>query len=149
MCDMLMVVRSDKLTEKGTALERLLISDAEVESDVERLAEEGRNYFRIDSSTGSVVFSDDGLNDRLRIGIILTGRYFAWKLKKADSPGLSISDIAKAIGRKVTSLSGPAATLVEDGIVTSTDHKYTIVFQRIPEFYKELKVRTTGKPVAG
>jgi len=67
----------------------------------------------------------------------LIGKYFAVKAGLSNvSDSLSVSEIARELGRPKTALSGPLKELLTKGFIEKlTDRKYRIAYQRIQEIF--------------
>ena len=94
-------------------------------------------YQRFQDILTKIIFQNFGsLNDKQRIAIVLLGKYFANRLKMVENPSLSISEIAKEIGRPMTTLSGNMKELVTKGYVEYLPgKKYRVAYHRIKEIF--------------
>jgi predicted transcriptional regulator len=128
------------MEEESEILRKLVVDEKDVIKELEKLVEQSQKYFRIESTSGKIVFQDYGsLSDKQRIAVVLIGRYFASKLKLIEDPSLSISEIAKEIGRPMTTLSKYTRDLVDRGYVEYLPgKKYRIAYHRIKEIYNDI-----------
>ena len=128
------------MAEESEILKKLVVDEKDIVKELERLVEEAQKYFRIESPSGKIIFQDYGsLVDRQRVAILLVGKYFAFKLKMIEDPSLSISEIAKEIGRPMTTLSKPTKELVDKGYIEYLPgKKYRIAHHRVKEIFSEV-----------
>jgi DNA-binding MarR family transcriptional regulator len=121
-------------------LKKLVVEEKDIVKELEKLVEEAQKYFRIESPSGKIVFQDYGsLTDRQRIVILLLGKYFASKLKLIEDPSLSISVIAKELGRPMTALSKHTRELVDKGYIEYLPgKKYRVAYHRVKEIFNDV-----------
>lgn len=130
------------MIEENEILKRLVVEEKDITKVMEKLVDEASKHFRIEKPSGRIIFEDFGLlNDKQRIAIVLVGKYFAHRLKIIENPSLSISEIAKELGRPMTALSGNIKELVKNGYVEYLPgKKYRIAYHRIKEIFNELLI---------
>ena len=128
------------MAEESDILKKLVIDEKETTKGLEDMVDKASKYFRIEKSTGRILFKDFGsLNDKQRITIILLGKYFANKLKFIEDHSLSISEVAKEIGKPMTTLSGKMKELVKEGyVVYLPGKKYGVAYHRISEMFDNI-----------
>ena len=128
------------MSEENEILKKLVIDEKDVIKEIEKLVEKSQRFFKIESPSGKIVFQDYGsLSDKQRIAVVLIGRYFASKLKIIEDPSLSISEIAKEIGRPMTALSKHTRELVDRGYIEYLPgKKYRIAYHRIKEIFDDV-----------
>ena len=128
------------MSEESEILKKLVVDEKDIIKELEKLVEAAQKYFRIESPTGKIIFQDFGtLIDKQRVAILLVGKYFAYKLKMIENPAMSISEIAKEIGRPMTALSRHTRELVDKGYVEYLPgKKYRIAYHRIKEIFNEV-----------
>ncbi len=121
-------------------LQKLVVDEKDTIRDLERLVNESSKFFKIEKPTGRIIFVNFGdLSDPKRICIVMIGKYFANKLELVESPNLSISDIAKEIGKPMTTLSSPMRDLTKKGYVEKLPgRKYRIAYHRISEILEKV-----------
>jgi DNA-binding MarR family transcriptional regulator len=125
-------------------LEKLVIDKTEMKKNLDQLVEKSLKVFRIEKEGGKIIFQNFGaLSDSDKICTFLIGKYFATELEIIKDNTLSVSQIAKEIGRPITALSGPIKELVNRGFVEwLPTRKYRIVYHRMDEILDYL-VNTT------
>lgn len=131
------------MPEETDILQKLVVEDGDIRKEMEKMVEEAQKHFRIEKSSGKVIFQNFGdLNDKQRIATLLLGKYFAFQLKIIEYPLLSISDVAKELGRPVTTLSGNMKELVTKGYVEYVPNgkKYRISYHRMREIFDDLLI---------
>lgn len=128
------------MVEENEILEKLVVEEKDITKEMEKLVEEASKHFRIEKPSGKIIFQNFGsLNDKQRIAIILLGKYYAGRLKMIENSSLSISEIAKEIGRPMTTLSGNMKELVNKGYVEYLPgKKYRVAYHRIKEIFDDV-----------
>jgi len=128
------------MPEENEILKRLVVEEKDITKEMEKLVDEASKFFRIEKPSAKIIFQDFGsLNDKQRIAIILLGKYFAHKLKMLENPSLSISEIAKELGRPMTTLSGNMKELISKGYVEYLPgKKYRVAYHRIKEIFDDI-----------
>jgi hypothetical protein len=128
------------MIDEKDILQKLVIDEKDVTKDMVKLVEEATKIFRIESPSGKIIFQNFGvLSDKNRLLVILTGKYFANRLDMLENASLSISDMAKELGRPMTTLSGPIRDLVKTGYVENLPgRKYRIAYHRIKEIFDDV-----------
>jgi predicted Rossmann fold nucleotide-binding protein DprA/Smf involved in DNA uptake len=128
------------MTEEETILAKLVVDEKDVTRNLEKLVEEATKYFKIERQSGKIIFQNYGiLTDKQRVATVLIGKYFAYRLKLIKDPSLSISEIAKELGRPMTALSGPAKELVVKGYIENLPgRKYRVAFHRMKEIFEDI-----------
>ena len=128
------------MTSENEILNKLVVEEKDISKEMEKLVEEATKYFRIERPSGRILFQNFGaLSDKQRISIILMGKYFANKLGIIENASMSISEIAKDLGRPMTALSGPVKELVTKGFVESLPaRKYRVAYHRINEIFEKI-----------
>ena len=126
------------MTSEKEILKKLLVDEEDILKDLSELIGKAKNIFVIERSTGKILFKNFGkLTDPQRITALLVGRYFAEKLDIIDDDSMGVSEIAGALGRPKTSLSGPLKDLSTRRYVEKTDNKkYKIAHNRIQDIFK-------------
>lgn len=127
------------MTDESEILKKLVVEEKDVTKEMEKLVEEASKHFRIEKPSGRIIFQNFGaLSDRQRIAIVLLGKYFAYRLMLIENPSLSISEIAKELGRPMTTLSGPIKELVTKGYVENLPgRKYRVAYHRMKEIFDD------------
>lgn len=125
------------MTDEKEILKKLVVEEKDVVSDLANLVEKAKEVFVIEKPSGRIIFKDFGkLKDPQRICALLIGKYFASKLGLIQEPALGISEIAKELGRPMTTLSGPVRELMMKGYIEKlTTRKYMIVYHRIKDIF--------------
>lgn len=129
------------MKEESAILKKLVVEEKDVTKEMEGLVEEASKYFGIEKPSGKILFKSFGsLNDKQRIAIVLLGKYFANRLEIIQDASLSISEIAKELGRPMTTLSGNMRELVSKGYVEYflAGKKYRISYHRIKEIFDDI-----------
>ena len=128
------------MSEENEILKRLVVEEKDISKEMEKLVEEASKHFRIEKPSGKIVFRNFGsLNDKQRIAIVLLGKYFANRLNMVENPSLSISEIAKELGRPMTTLSGNEKELLTKGYIEYLPgKKYRIAYHRIREVFDDI-----------
>ena len=128
------------MTEENEILKKLVVEEKDITKEMEKLVGEASKHFRIEKPSGKIIFQNFGsLNDKQRIAIVLLGKYFANRLNIVENPSLSISEIAKEIGRPMTTLSGNIKELVSKGYVEYLPgKKYRVAYHRIKEIFDDV-----------
>ncbi len=131
------------MVEENEILKRLVVEEKDITKEMEKLVDEATKHFRIEKPSGRIIFEDFGLlNDKQRIAIVLVGKYFAYRLKIIENPTLSISEVAKELGRPMTALSGNIKELVTRGYVEYLPgKKYRIAYHRIKEIFNDMLIK--------
>ena len=126
------------MTSEKEILKKLLVDEEDILKDLSELVGKAKNIFVIERSTGKIFFKNFGkLTDPQRITALLVGRYFAEKLDIIDDDSMGVSEIAGALGRPKTSLSGPLKDLSTKRYVEKMDNKkYRIAHNRIQDIFK-------------
>lgn len=126
--------------EEKDILEKLVVDEKDISKELEKLVEEASKYFKIERPSGRIIFQDFGsLTDKQRIAIVLIGKYFASRMKMIENPSLSISEMAKELGRPMTTLSGAMKELVTKGYVEYLPgKKYRIEYHRIEDVFGDI-----------
>ena len=116
-------------------LEKLVVDKEQMKKNLDQLVEKSLKVFRIEKEGGKIIFQKFGaLSDSDKICTVLIGKYFATELGLIKDNTLSVSQIAKEIGRPITALSGPIKELVKRGFVEwLPTRKYRIVYHRMDE----------------
>lgn len=130
-----METREEIPNRESEILSKLVVEETTVTKDFEKLIEEASKHFKIEKPSGRILFQDFGsLSDKQRITVILLGKYFATRLNMIADSSLSISEIAKELGRPMTALSGGVKELVKQGYVEYLPtRRYRIAYHRIKE----------------
>lgn len=125
------------MPEESEILKKLVVEEKDITKELEILVEEASKYFRIEKPSGKIIFQNFGsLNDKQRIAIVLLGKYFAQRLKMIENASLSISEIAKEIGKPMTTLSKGMKELVTRGYIEYLPgKKYRVAYHRIKEIF--------------
>lgn len=128
------------MSEENEILKKLIVDERDITKEMEKLVEEASKHFRIERPSGRVIFQNFGaLNDKQRISVVLMGKYFAHRLNMIENPSLSISEIAKELGRPMTALSGNIRELVTKGFVEYLPgKKYRIAYHRLKEIFDDV-----------
>ncbi|MCW1296719.1 MAG: MarR family transcriptional regulator [Candidatus Parvarchaeota archaeon] len=128
------------MVEEAEILKKLVVEEKDMIKELEKLVEDASGIFRIEKPSGRIIFQDFGtLNDKQRILVLLIGKYFATKIGIIKDPSLSISQIAKELGRPMTALSGPVRDLVKQGFVENIPgRKYKITYHRIKDIFSKI-----------
>jgi len=128
------------MSEESEILKKLVVDEKTSTKELEKMVEDAQKYFRIESPSGKILFQDYGLlSDKQRIAVVLVGKYFASRMKMIENPSLSISEVAKELGRPMTTLSGAMKELVTKGYVEYLPGKrYSIAYHRIKEIFTDL-----------
>jgi len=123
------------MVEENEILKKLIVEEKDTIKEMEKLVEEAIKFFRIEKPSGRIIFQNFGaLTDQQRIAIVLLGKYFANRLGLIESSMLSISEIAKEIGRPMTTLSGYMKGLTDKGLIEKLPaRKYRVAYHRINE----------------
>lgn len=121
-------------------MEKLVIDKDEIRKSFDKYVEKSLNIFRIQKENGKIIFKNFGaLNDELRICTILIGKYFAKELNLIKDDSLNISELAKEIGKPMSSLSGDIDPLLKKGFIEKLPtRRYRIVYHRIDEILDSL-----------
>ena len=129
----------EKMTNEKNILEKLLVSEEDIIKNLSDLVDKAKDVFVIEKLTGRVMFKDFGdLTDPQRILALLVGRYFATRLNLLDDSSMRVSEIANALGRPKTSLSGPLKNLVTKTYVEKlSNRKYSISYNRISDVFED------------
>lgn len=128
------------MANENEILNRLVVDEKDLTKELEKLVEEASKHFRIEKPSGRIIFQNFGsLNDKQRITIVLLGKYFANRLKMIENPSLSISEIAKELGKPITALSGDMKELVTKSYVEYLPgRKYRIAYNRMREIFDDI-----------
>ena len=126
------------MTNEKEILKKLLVDEEGILKDLGEFVDKVKNIFVIERSTGKVFFKNFGkLTDPQRIAALLVGRYFAEKLDIINDDSMGVSEIADALGRPKTSLSGPLKDLSTKGYVEKMgNRKYRIAYNRIQNIFE-------------
>ena|SRR5271157_5406317 len=119
--------------------EKIFIDESKVAQQLENQINLAAEIFAIERPTGRIFFKNFGeLSDSQRILGLLVGKYFAVKAGLKNVPdSLSVSEIAKELGRPKTTLSGPLKELMSKGYIEKlNDRKYRIAYQRLSEIFE-------------
>lgn len=119
------------MSDENEVLKKLLIDETDMLKDLEQLIEKAKNIFVIEKSTGNIVIKKTDFSDPKRICVLLMGKYFAKKLGLISSGALSSAEIAKELGRPITSISGPIKDLKTKSYIQKIDNKYEIVYPQL------------------
>jgi DNA-binding MarR family transcriptional regulator len=126
------------MSDPKDVFSKLVVDEKETLKELERLVDAATKIFRIERPSGQVVFQDfGGLTDKQRILAILVAKYFASKMQIIEDPALSISEIARELGRPMTALSGDIRDIVKKGFVEYLPgRKYRIAYHRLTEIFE-------------
>ena len=126
------------MADSKDVFSKLIVEEKETTKELEKLVDQAIKIFRIEKPSGRIIFQEFGkLKDKQRICAILVAKYFATKMKIIDASTLSISEIAKELGRPMTTLSGPIRELVKQGYVEALPgRKYTVAYHRLAEIFE-------------
>ncbi|MGB8218371.1 MAG: hypothetical protein WCE94_13815 [Candidatus Methanoperedens sp.] len=135
------------MIDESEILKKLIIDEKDVTRDLEKLIDEATKIFKIEKPSGRIIFQNfSSLSDKQRILVVLIGKYFANRLGIIGNAAMSISEIAKELGRPVTSLSGPMRDIVKQGFVEILpEKKYGIAYHRIKEIFDKMLPTTNGR----
>lgn len=137
--------RDSTISNDASMLERLLVDEKSVITDLGDLVDKLGSIFLIEKSTGDVIFQCfEQLTDPQRIYSLLIGAYFANKLGILDNKPLAVSEIGSKLGRPSTALSGPLKSLVDKSYVEKLDKKY-----RINHRYLKVAIKDTFGDLLG
>jgi len=115
---------------------KLFVSDKDVMEQLENAVERASVIFNIESPSGRILFKNFGaLSDERRVAALLLGKYFAVKGGLDGlTEELSISEIAKELGRPMTTLSPNVTQLVSKGFIERLPTRtYRVSYHRIQE----------------
>ena len=114
-------------TEKEI-LNRFLVDEKDIIEDLANLVEKATNIFVIEKSTGTIIFKNFGkLTDRQRISALLVGRYFAGRLDLIEDVSLGVTEMANALGRPKTTLSGTVRDMLSKTYIEQlSNRKYRV-----------------------
>ena len=121
-------------TEKEI-LNRFLVDEKDIIEDLANLVEKATNIFVIEKSTGTIIFKNFGkLTDRQRISALLVGRYFAGRLDLIEDVSLGVTEMANALGRPKTTLSGTVRDMLSKTYIEQlSNRKYRVNYNRIKD----------------
>jgi len=116
-------------------LKKLVVDEKDLTRDLEKLVEQVVNIFRIEKTSGRIIFEDfESLSDKQRIFVLLVGKYYAKRLNITKDASMNIAEIAKELHRPKTTLSKPLGQIYKDGFVEKLPQgKYIIVHHRIKD----------------
>jgi len=126
------------MEDKSNPFEKLFVDETSVMKQLLTQIAHASEIFSIEKPSGRILFKNFGnLTDSQRISALLIGKYFAVKAGLSNvSDSLSVSEIARELGRPKTALSGPLKELLTKGFIEKlTDRKYRIAYQRIQEIF--------------
>ena len=125
-------------TEKEI-LNRFLVDEKDIIEDLANLVEKATNIFVIEKSTGTIIFKNFGkLTDRQRISALLVGRYFAGRLDLVEDASLGVTEMANALGRPKTTLSGTVRDMLSKTYIEQlSNRKYRINYNRIKDIFED------------
>ena len=125
-------------TEKEI-LNRFLVDEKDIIEDLANLVEKATNIFVIEKSTGTIIFKNFGkLTDRQRISALLVGRYFAGRLDLVEDVSLGVTEMANALGRPKTTLSGTVRDMLSKTYIEQlSNRKYRINYNRIKDIFED------------
>lgn len=129
------------MADETQILEKLVVEEKDIIKELEKTVEEASKYFSIERPSGRINFQNYGsLNDKQRIATLLLGKYYAQKLKIIDNASLSISEIAKELGRPMTTLSKSVGELRDKGYIEylTNGKRYIIAYHRIKEIFSDV-----------
>ena len=128
------------MVEENEVLKKLIIEEKDTIKEMEKLVEEAAKFFKVEKPSGRIIFQNFGaLTDQQRISVILLGKFFANKLGIIDNSMLSISEIAKELGRPMTTLSGYMKGLTDKGLIEKLPgRKYRVAYHRINEILETI-----------
>jgi hypothetical protein len=128
--------------EEHEILEKLVVEERDLTKELATVVDRATEIFRIERPSGKILFKNfTGLSDKQRILAVLIGKYFGRRLGIVEEPAMSISEIAKELGRPVTALSGPIRDSVKGGLVEHlSDRKYRIAYHRISYILEKILV---------
>lgn len=128
------------MSDPKDVFSKLIVDEKETTKELEKLVDAATKIFRIERPSGRVIFQNFGkLTDKQRISAILVAKYFASNMQIIENPTLSVSEIAKELGRPMTTLSGPIRDLIKQGFVESLPgRKYRVAYHRLPEIFDKV-----------
>ena len=122
-------------------LRELLLKEEDVLKKMKDLVGKSKKFFMIEQTTGNVVFSSgQNLSIKDKINLLLVGRYFAAKLRVLSKEPLTVTEMAKLLGKPKTTLSKPLGQLISEGkIGKNANSEYSVVYHRIEEILNSIK----------
>jgi DNA-binding transcriptional ArsR family regulator len=133
--------------EKTNIFQKLLVDETTILKQLEKQVDQASQIFAIEKPSGKILFNNFGdLTDPQRIVALLVGKYFGNKagLNVADS--LSVTEIARELGRPKTSLSGPLKDLMSKGFIEKhPDRRYRVAYNRMNEIFTEILTKQIKK----
>jgi len=119
--------------EKKEILKELIISEKDTIKKLRLLVEKSKKYIGINEKDGKIIIKNPNFSNRKKILLLLIGRYFSKELGLIKKDSLTLREISKELGTKVTTVSGPVGDLVKAGILKKENAEYRILHYRIEE----------------
>jgi hypothetical protein len=122
-------------------IKRLFVREEDTIKRLEVLVTRLEKFMKIEESTGRVIFQKRDLTIEEKIALALIAKYLYDRVKGGTGE-LELSSIAKAIGKKITSLPLLIQRLISNGFIQRTSlGKYKINFYRIDDFLDKLEAK--------
>ena len=133
--------------ESHNIFQKLLVDETTVHKQLEKQVDQASEIFSIERPSGKIFFKNFGdLTDRQRILALLVGKYFGKKAGLNIADSLSVTEIARELGRPKTALSGPLKELISKGFTEKhPDRRYRVAYNRLNEIFDEELTKRTKK----
>jgi hypothetical protein len=124
-------------------LSKLLFDESKFLNRLEETVQHATNFFGIEPQTGRVVLTAKAkkLKGSDQIRVLLTGRYFAYKLNIIPTDKMNYKEIAAELGRPVGSVSAELTYLIRSGDLQREDEDglVWIPFHRVDSTLREIE----------
>lgn len=104
--------------KKREILKEIILSEEDVLTQLQRIVQFAKPFFKIEGNTGRVVLSKNlALTNYEKLYLVILGKYLAYHSGILDQESVQISVLSDELGIKITTLSGPLGRLVRNHVI--------------------------------
>jgi len=143
--------------KKREILKDIILSEENVLTQLGRIVQFVKPFFKIEGNTGRVVLSTNfAFTNYEKLYLVILGKYLAYHSSILDQESVQIAVLADELGIKVTTLSGPLGRLIKNHAVNKPQkdtyqvnpHRIEVTMQILSNKYladSKRKTRTARK----
>lgn len=141
-------MKDNNSKDKKDLLKSLLVSEEDTLEILSELVELSKEYIKIESKTGRVLFEDISKHTNIeKIELLLIGQYFSKELGLVSKHSLSSSEIGKILDIPTTTLSNPIGKLIKSNVLKKEGDEYRIAYYKIKEVLENMNKGSVSIPI--